>query len=420
MPDRSGKKKKEKNTNYEKIAKAIGDMQSKGIKVSLVDINKSSYTFRPDAKNNKILYGLKPLSRINEEIISAIVKGRPYNGIKDFMQRCPLQKVVMVNLIKAGAFDNIDRDFNTRQEIMAYYLMNVCEMKKRLTLQNFNGLIQHDLVPKELELEVRIFNFNKYIKNRKFILDQVSIDFLNKFLPDVKLLNNNEQLMIDNINWKIIYDSYMNNVRTWIKENYDNLLYSLNLLLFKEIWDKYAKGNLSSWEMDSVCFYYHKHELNEVNTNKYGIIDFNEKSTEPEVDYYFKRNGHQIPIYKLSKIIGTVIAKNDTRHTVTLLTTTGVVSVKFTGEYYSMFKKQISKTNPDGTKTILEKGWFTRGNKLMVQGFRRDDQWVSKNYKNSGGHQLYKIAKVIGEDIIIQSERISAQGSFEEEEYGEY
>ena len=48
-------------------------------------------------------------------------------------------------------------------------------------------------------------------------------------------------------------------------------------------------------------------------------------------------------------VIGTVIAKNDNKHTVVLLTTTGVVTVKFTREYYSMFKKQISQIQPDGT-----------------------------------------------------------------------
>ena len=41
LPDRSGKKKIEKTTDYAKLAKAIGDITSRGIKVSLIDINKS-------------------------------------------------------------------------------------------------------------------------------------------------------------------------------------------------------------------------------------------------------------------------------------------------------------------------------------------------------------------------------------------
>lgn len=37
---------------------------SRGIKVSLVDINKSSYSFEPDVENNEILFGMKALSNI--------------------------------------------------------------------------------------------------------------------------------------------------------------------------------------------------------------------------------------------------------------------------------------------------------------------------------------------------------------------
>ena len=100
-------KKKEKAADYEKIAKALNEMISQGVKISLVNINKSGYTFKPDVQNNRILYGLKPLSRINEEIYNKIIAGRPYLGIKDFMVRCPLPGLSMVALIKAGAFDEV-------------------------------------------------------------------------------------------------------------------------------------------------------------------------------------------------------------------------------------------------------------------------------------------------------------------------
>ena len=78
--------KKEKNADYAKIAKAIGDIVSRDIEVSLVNINTSDYGFEPDVENNRILYGLKALSNINEEIIEKIKAGRPYKSIKDFMQ----------------------------------------------------------------------------------------------------------------------------------------------------------------------------------------------------------------------------------------------------------------------------------------------------------------------------------------------
>ena len=50
---------KESGTNYEKMARAIGDIKAAGIEVSLIDINKSQMGFIPDVENNRILFGLK-------------------------------------------------------------------------------------------------------------------------------------------------------------------------------------------------------------------------------------------------------------------------------------------------------------------------------------------------------------------------
>ena len=35
--------------------------------------------------------------------------------------------------------------------------------------------------------------------------------------------------------------------------------------LFNEVKEKYAVGGVSKWEMDSISFYYHDHELKNVN-----------------------------------------------------------------------------------------------------------------------------------------------------------
>ena len=157
--------------------------------------------------------------------------------------------------------------------------------------------------------------------------------------------------------------------------------------------------------MSSLCFYYHDHELKNIDNRKYGIVDFNLLSSIPPVDYFFQRNGKQIPIYKLHRIAGTVIGKNDTRHSIVLLTTSSVINVKFTRDYYAMFNRQISEIDSEGTKKVKEKGWFTRGTKLLVTGYRRDDTFVAKKYKSTGGHTLYKITEVKGRNIGLISTR---------------
>ena len=397
--------KKERTTDYGKIAKAIGDIISRGIRVSLVDINKSNFSFQPDPDNNEILFGMKALSNVGGPIIEQILAHRPYTGIADFMARCPLNKSAMFSLIKAGAFDKLETEWaaelgvEPRKLVMTYYISKVCEAKKKLTLQNFNGLVQHDLIPEELDLQKRTYNFTKYLKANKkvgkyYVFDNICEDFYNKYFDVEQLEVINGLTCIQQTVWDKIYQTVMDDAREWLKSNHDQVLKEYNTILFKECWDKYATGNVSAYEMEALCFYYHEHELQNVNTLKYGIVDFFDLSPEPDVDYFFKRNGHDIPIYKINKIIGTVIGKNDARSSITLLTTSGVVTVKFTKEYFAMYNRQISERQEDGTKKVVEKGWFTRGTKLLVAGFRRDDTFVGKTYKNNGFHQLYKITTV--------------------------
>lgn len=412
---------KEKQTDYTKLARALGDIIGAGIKVSLVDINKSQFSFKPDIENNQILFGMKALSGINSETIDKIIAGRPYANIADFMERCPLNKTQMISLIKAGAFDRLETDWarevkmEPRMLVMAYYLSKACDPKTKLTLQNFNGLIQRNLVPAELEHQRRVFEFNKYLKaNTKvgiyFVFNDACNAFYEEFYDKEKLEIINGLTCIQQKTWDGIYQKEMDAARDWLKSHQDEVLRELNRQLFIELWEKYAKGSFSSWEMESLCFYYHDHELANVNMTKYGISDFFSLPEEPEVDYYFKRNGQDIPIWKTHKIIGTVIAKNDNKSTISLLTPTGVVTVKFTKEYYAQYKKQISEKQEDGSKKVVEKGWFKRGTMLMLTGFRRGDQFVTKTYKHTPTHQLYKIElENEGRDMILTHERIDVE-----------
>ena len=410
---------KDKSTDYSKLAKAIGDITSRGIKVSLIDINKSGFSFEPDEPNNEILFGLKGINKIGGPVIDQIISGRPYTGIIDFMNRCPLNKTQMVSLIKSGAFDKIDNKWasevckeNPRYAIMAYYVSLVCEPKKRLTLQNFNGLLKSKLVPKKLNKQKQVFVFNKFLKDNKkvgkyYVFDEGSLNFYSQYYDLNELDVINGITCILQTKWDKIYQKEMDEARNWLKENQDEVLNQYNNLLFNETWNKYATGNISAWEMESLCFYYHEHELADIDKHKYGIVNFSTLSYEPEVDYFFKRAGRDIPIFKLYKIAGTIISKNNTKASVAILTTDGVVNVKFTKEYYAMYNRQISEVQADGSKKVLEKGWFSRGTKIMVTGYRREDTFVAKTYKATSTHQLYRIINVEGRNITLEHERVN-------------
>ena len=150
-----------------------------------------------------------------------------------------------------------------------------------------------------------------------------------------------------------------------------------------------------------------------MDAGRYGFCDYFKLPEDPEVERSFYKGGKEIKIFKLAKICGTCIAKNKDKGTVTLLTPTGVVTVKFRKEYFSLFDKQISERGADGVKHVIEKSWFNRGSMIVVQGIRSGDTFIAKKYASSGGHQLYKISEVFDNgEIVLQTERY--QGGFQE------
>lgn len=405
------------STDYGKTATAISKLLSEGnTKVSLVDINKSQYSFSPDVENNQILYGMIGLVRVSPAAIEEIINNRPYTSFADFCEKTHLNKTVMLSLIKSGAFDELEAEagellgVHPRVAVMYQFVKNNCKMKSKITLQNMAGLIERNLVPQSLNFAKQVFNFNKYIKKHKvgeyYKLDEVAYNFYTSAfdIDEIEIIDGCE--CIHNKRWDRIYQTHMDSLREWIKENHDEILQEYNDMLFEEYWRENAEGSLSKWEMESLCFYYHEHELAKVNKEKYGIVNFSDIISE-DVERYFPRNGSMFPIYRLNKIIGTVIDRDDNHSTVTLLTTDGVVPVKFTKEYYNNYKKQISEADANGVKHVTDKSWFTRGEHLLVTGFKRENMFVAKSYSRTKSHQLYKITNITKEgDIEVVHERV--------------
>ena len=418
LPDGKAKVRRTMSTDYGKVAKAIGDIRSKGINVSLANINKSLFGFAPDVENNRILFGLKGMLNVGDDVVDAIIANRPYISPRDFLNRVKPGKQAMISLIKGGAFD----DMMDRKMCMAWYIWETCDKKKRLTLQNMGGLIKYGLLPEETEDQImarRIYEFNRYLKAickgtaTHYNLDERAINFLVEIGQDELI---SENFKLDVKQWdKKVYQPWMDVFRNWIASDKDGILEALNNKIFLEDWNKYAKGTISAWEMEVLCFYYHDHELKNINTDRYGFVDFFKLPENPEIEKTFTtRNGTEVKMFKLHKICGTCIAKNKIRSTVTLLTTTGVVEVKFRKEYFSLFDKQISEKGEDGIKHVVEKSWFNRGNMIVVQGFRSGDNFIPKKYASSGGHQLYKIDAILPDgELILKDARY--QGGIEED-----
>ena len=416
----------EGSTSYDKIAAAIGKLRKSGIKVGLPNINKSLNKFEPDLENNQILYGLKGMLNISDEFIEQIINNRPYVSPKDFLvKNSNTKRNQMISLIKGGTFD----DLIDRKECMVWYIWETCDKKSKLNLQNLLGLMKYKLMPEDTEEQImarKVFEFTRYLKaitipaNKNkpyYVLDERALAFLVSIQQEQIICKNGDIYCILKDDWDKIYQKHIAVYRQWIIDHQVELLDKYNKLIFMDDWNKYARGTISAWEMEVLCFYYHDHELAKINNYAYGFSNFYDLPPEPEVERTFTKGGKEIKIYKLAKICGTCIAKNKNKATVTLLTTDGVVDVKFRKEYWALFDSQISAKGADGKKHVLEKSWFNRGSMIIVQGMRSEDNFIAKKYANSGSeHQLYKIDEVIDDEIRIRTTRAQGDSTEDEEE----
>ena len=130
----------------------------------------------------------------------------------------------------------------------------------------------------------------------------------------------------------------------------------------------------------------------------------------PVIDRSFPaKDGHMVNMFKLTKIAGTVIDKDKNKSIITLLTNEGVVTVKAYG-VMAAYDKQISELGADGKKHVIEKSWFTRGNKIIVNGFRRGSMFIAKKYKSTPGHHFTLITDIDERgELTVQEERYEVQ-----------
>lgn len=382
-------------TNYGKLSAAIGRIKRQGINVELPAINKAKFGFTPDSETNTILYGLKGISDVGDEIVNKIITNRPFNSFQDFLERIEPGKVQAIALIKAGCFDKLESE-KSRTELLYEYLDILVPPKNKLTLANVNGLINYNILPKNKSKFIYLFNFNKYLKlskkDDKYYVDERAYEYFSKNFDVSHLSHDRKGMYIGIKEWDSLYKDGMLELKEYIYKNQDKLIDKLHAAEVGEIWNQYCTGTMSTWEMDTLGFYYHEHDLTSVYHPEFKFEDFYQMSTVPIPAEYKEFKGRKIPIFELTSICGTVLDKNSYKHTVVLLTPTGVVNVKCVAEQYSKYDKQLSQPNTEtGKKEVIERSWFKRGTKLIVNGWRNADQFMARGRQSEGKYPFYKI-----------------------------
>ena len=295
---------------------------------------------------------------------------------------------------------------------MHQYVESISGAKKRITLQNMKMLIDFGLIPDEFDLVRRTYNFNKYIKKLKedsiyYGMDNIAFNFYEKNF-DVDKLEASETsesgMKIKQLTWDNIYQRQMDLIRPYIKKHHDELLKAVNDRLTSDVWNKYCLGNISKWEMEAISCYIHDHELIEVDHDRYGWDHFDDLPVDPQIERYIPIKGKMIPILRLNRIAGTVLDRDKSKKTVTLLTTDGVVTVKIYGGVFAQYDKQISEKGADGHKHVLRKSEFSRGNKIVVTGVRDgDNEFRAKTYSKTPFHLVETISEIIDGEVIIDN-----------------
>lgn len=409
-PTEASQKKKRAAPNYGKIAKAIADAQLGGVEIGLPDINEAMDDFIPDVKNNRIIYSLRVVNAVSDALYDEIMAKRPFSSLSDFLGRVegatPAQ---IIGLIKAGCFDALEK--KPRRSILNEYVRFVAEkenpIKDKLTAAHIKKAIQTKMPLEGYKDEVWMFNFKKWIdenqndpnvKERYLLTDHDAIAFFEKYVRSRLSSDKEEYAYLPNGRIAMkktafgkAFDAFTATLKDYFKTEEGRIEFAKHMrnLYAAELLEKECKGDIPQWEMEQMSFYHERHELSNVKESLYGIVDFSNLPETPVMETYTTAKGEKRSSPKTCALAGTIVYVENQRHIVWLLTTHGVVNVKFFSEIFNKYKSVLSKLDPKtGKKTVLDKPWLKRGERILVYGYRREDAFIARSSDVGGRRRI--------------------------------
>lgn len=106
-------------------------------------------------------------------------------------------------------------------------------------------------------------------------------------------------------------------------------------------------------------------------------------------------------MFHIERIAGTVLDRDKTKRLITILTTTGVVTIRMFGDAFTKYDRQISERGSDGKKHVIEPSMFKRGNKIIISGIRRGSTFIAKKYTRTPWHLVETIDEILPDGQII-------------------
>lgn len=423
----NGEADKSSTTNYGEVAKAIYKMRNSGVDVAPPSINGSNMDFTPDEETNSILFGIAGIAGINPEVAQQVIDNRPYTSFKDFYTKNSYKGSLITpskfrQLIKAGCFDELNPN---RINVMKLYIKYSNEPVTSLTMANMPMILKSKTpIPKSLtaphafykHCTSKQFFYGQHpaLKSKKlYWLDNKATRYFkancqSSLQEGVDYFFENDMLIVVDKSLEKLLKPSLNALKEYINTPEFLEEYNKKLLLMK--YNEFVPNqDIHRWEMETLSHYQDgRHELDKLDKERYLISDFGDLPEEPVFieKSWGKKTWKQ---YQISQIAGVVLDRNDNSHLVTLLTSDNqVINIKFYAGLFANYKRQNSIINEDGKSEVIDPSYFSRGQLLIVSGFRRgESDFVCKRYKNSIFQHSCQRIWSINEDgtAEIQSER---------------
>lgn len=378
-------------------------MRGSGVSVSPPSVNNSNLDFTPDESTNSILFGIAGIAGINPEIAQQVIDNRPYTSFKNFYTKNAYQGSLITpskfrQLIKAGCFDELNPN---RINVMKLYIKYSNQPVVSLTMANMPMVLKSKVsVPKSL---IAPWAFYKHCTGKEFFygqhptfkskklywLDNKATQYFkancqSSLQENVDYFFENDMLIVVDKHLEKLLKPSLNALKEYINTPEFLEKYNKKLLLMK--YNEFVPNqDIHRWEMETLSHYQDdRHELDKLDKERYLISDFGDLPEEPVFieRSWGKKTWKQ---YVLSQIAGVVLDRNDNSHLVTLLTSDNqVINIKFYAGLFANYKRQNSIINEDGKKEVVDPSYFSRGQLLIVSGFRRgESDFVCKRYSKS-------------------------------------
>lgn len=401
----------EKGTNYGKTARALENFRDE---ILPPNVNSSDVGFYPDVKNNKIIYGLKPVSDINVTIAKQIIENRPYSSLNDFYEKNVTNGLLtdrkVVTLIKSGMFDDFEKD---RRKLMIEYVSMINPYKEKLTMANVKKMF-NKIPDEKFKKEKALYEFNTMIKEMKNH-EKLKELYMNNFHSECKKLttnkfpedyyyDNNGNFMIEHKVFTKYYNKEMNLLKSWLQSEEALRIEASDRR--QEFWRRDCLGSVEQWEMESISFYINRHELEDYPLDQFfNISNFEDMPEEPEIIGWSNgRGGKKWPKLKKYQIAGTVVDNDPNKGIATLITQFGVVQVRVGKGRFQNYHKKIM-VGEGKNRVNIDDTWFKRGTKLVCIGYRRHNDFYC-NAKDSGfQHTIMRINGVEDGKLLVQQEK---------------